>query len=253
MEIRADFSERAVVLPGEQAWTPSPMAGVERQLLDRCIVDEGGSHEVARATSLVRYEKGSRFSAHAHEKGEEFLVLDGTFADEHGVYPAGTYVRNPPGSHHAPSSDDGCTLLVKLRQFHPEDGARVVIDTAHAAWRPGLVPGVAVLPLHSHLTEAVALVRWAPVEVGPPSLAPPPLGNLLAVANGRAPGTILQPHMHPGGEEIFVLDGVFEDEHGSYPKGSWLRNPSGSRHRPFTRTGATIWVKTGHLHGVPQR
>jgi anti-sigma factor ChrR (cupin superfamily) len=228
MEIRADFSERAVVLPGEQAWTPSPMAGVERQLLDRCIVDEGGSHEVARATSLVRYEKGSRFSAHAHERGEEFLVLDGTFADEHGVYPAGTYVRNPPGSHHVPYSDEGCTLLVKLRQFHPEDRARVVMDTAQAAWRPGLVPGLAVLPLHAHLMEAVALVRWAP-------------------------GTVFQPHMHPGGEEIFVLDGVFEDEHGSYPKGSWLRNPSGSRHRPFTRAGATIWVKTGHLHGAPQR
>jgi hypothetical protein len=40
---------------------------------------------------------------------------------------------------------------------------------------------------------------------------------------------------------------VFEDEHGSYPKGSWLRNPSMSRHRPFTRNGAMIWVKTGHL------
>jgi hypothetical protein len=32
----------------------------------------------------------------------------------------------------------------------------------------------------------------------------------------------------PGGEEILVLDGVFQDEQGSYPAGSWLRNPAGS-------------------------
>lgn len=222
MEIRSKFSKRELVLPGEQPWTPSPLAGVERQMLDRCVVDENGSEEIARATSIVRYAKGSHFSAHVHDRGEEFLVLEGTFADEHGVYPVGTYVRNPPGSHHAPYSEEGCTLLVKLRQFHRDDQARVVIDTARAPWRAGLVPGLSVLPLHAYGTEGVALVRWAP-------------------------DTVLQAHTHPGGEEIWVLDGVFEDEHGSYPKGSWLRNPSMSRHRPFTRNGATIWVKTGHL------
>jgi anti-sigma factor ChrR (cupin superfamily) len=228
MEIRADFSQREVVLPGQQPWTPSPLAGVERQMLDRSIIDDDGSEEIARATSIVRYAKGSHFTAHAHERGEEFLVLEGTFADEHGVYPVGTYVRNPPGSSHTPYSEEGCTLLVKLRQFDPEDNARVVIDTARASWRAGLVPGLSVLPLHAYGTEGVALVRWAP-------------------------DTVFQPHTHPGGEEIWVLDGVFEDEHGSYPKGSWLRNPSMSRHQPFTRNGATIWVKTGHLQGLPER
>lgn len=222
MEIRSDFSKREVVLPGEQPWTPSPLAGVERQMLDRSVIDETGNEEIARATSIVRYAKGSHFTAHAHDRGEEFLVLEGTFADEHGVYPQGTYVRNPPGSSHAPYSEAGCTLLVKLRQFHPEDRARVVIDTERASWRAGLVPGLSVLPLHAYGTEGVALVRWAP-------------------------DTVFQAHTHPGGEEIWVLDGVFEDEHGSYPKGSWLRNPSMSRHRPFTRKGAMIWVKTGHL------
>jgi anti-sigma factor ChrR (cupin superfamily) len=216
MEIRADFAKRFVVRPGDEAWVPSPVAGVERQMLDRV----GG--EVARATSFVRYAKGSRFSPHVHEEGDEFFVLEGTFEDEHGAYPKGTYVRNPPGSAHAPFSEDGCTIFVKLRQIAPLDTAHVVVGTAVGRWLPGLVPGLSVMPLHEFGTEGVALVRWAP-------------------------DTVFKPHTHFGGEEILVLDGTFEDEHGSYPAGTWLRNPSMSKHHPFTKEGCTIWVKTGHL------
>lgn len=216
MDIRSDFNARAVVLPGEESFVPSPLAGVERLMLDRV----GG--EVARATTIVRYAPGSHFSSHEHALGEEFLVLDGIFSDEHGDYPAGTYVRNPPGSSHAPFSKDGCTIFVKLRQFREDDDSRVVIDTKKGDWLPGLVEGLSVLPLHEHHTEHVALVRWAP-------------------------GTHFKPHTHFGGEEILVLDGVFEDEHGRYPKGSWLRSPPMSKHTPFTTEGCTIYVKVGHL------
>jgi len=62
-----------------------------------------------------------------------------------------------------------------------------------------------------------------------------------------APETLFKPHVHPGGEEIFVLSGVFEDELGVYPQGTWLRNPSYSQHHPFSRGGCTIFVKTGHI------
>ncbi len=216
MNLHADLSLRAVVNSHEVAWLPSPMAGVERRPLDRC----GG--EVARATSIVRYAPGSRFERHSHGGGEEILVLGGTFSDEQGDYPEGTYLRNPVGSSHAPFSREGCTLLVKLRQMHPGDRERLVLHTRSASWLPGLVPGLAVLPLHGFGSEHVALVRWAP-------------------------GTRFQAHGHPGGEEILVLDGVFEDEHGTYPAGSWLRNPPGSVHRPWSTAGCTIWVKTGHL------
>jgi anti-sigma factor ChrR (cupin superfamily) len=214
------LSRRALVLPGEEPWAASPMGGVERMMLDR----DGG--EVARATSIVRYAPGSHFDEHVHELGEEFLVLDGVFADEHGSYPTGTYVRNPPGSRHTPFSKVGCTLFVKLRQFDLGDTQQVVINTAQTPWRQGLVAGLTVMPLHAYGTEGVALVRWAP-------------------------GTEFKPHTHFGGEEIFVLEGVFEDEFGKYPKGTWLRSPSMSRHNPFSRAGTTIWVKTGHLPAAP--
>jgi anti-sigma factor ChrR (cupin superfamily) len=115
--INADFDRRVVIDTGAQPWITSPEPGVERRPLDRV----GG--EVARATSLVRYAPGSSFSAHEHGGGEEFLVLEGVFDDEHGRYPAGTYVRNPPGSRHRPFTDDGCVLFVKLRQFAPDDSA----------------------------------------------------------------------------------------------------------------------------------
>jgi anti-sigma factor ChrR (cupin superfamily) len=123
------------------------------------------------------------------------------------------------GSSHAPFSEGGCTLLVKLHQMHPADQQRVVIDTRRAGWFPGLVPGLQVQPLHAWGSEHVALVRWAP-------------------------GTVFQPHGHPGGEEIVVFEGVFPDEQGRYPAGSWLRNPPGSAHRPWSEQGCTIWVKS---------
>ncbi|QVV69113.1 cupin domain-containing protein [Synechococcus sp. LA31] len=219
MELFADLNGRVVLNTKLMPWCASPMPGVERRMLDRC------GAEVARATSIVRYAPGSHFERHVHGGGEEILVLEGTFSDELGDYPAGTYLRNPAGSSHAPFSAEGCTLLVKLQQMHPADQERVCLQTRHAPWLPGLVPGLEVMPLHGFGSEHVALVRWAP-------------------------GTVFQPHRHLGGEEILVLSGVFQDEAGTYPTGSWLRNPPGSVHRPWSEPGCTIWVKTGHLPDV---
>jgi len=115
MELNADFSRRVLIHSEDIPWRASPMPGVDRRMLDRI------GNEVARATSIVRYAPGSRFSAHTHTGGEEFIVLDGVFQDEHGDYPAGTYVRNPPTTSHTPGAEQGCTIFVKLWQFDPED------------------------------------------------------------------------------------------------------------------------------------
>jgi anti-sigma factor ChrR (cupin superfamily) len=216
VKLHADLSQRAVVFSEQLPWLDSPMAGVQRRMLER------DGEEVARATSIVRYAPNSHFSAHTHGGGEEFFVLEGVFSDEHGDYPAGTYVRNPVGSRHTPSSQNGCTILVKLWQMQPQDQQRVTIDTTQANWFPGAVEGLQVLPLHTYDTEQVTLVKWEP-------------------------GTQLPRYHHLGGEEIFVLDGVFADEFGTYPKGTWLRNPPDSEHHPFSQDGCLIYLKTGHL------
>lgn len=218
MRLNADFSARVVVLPDDYEWVASPMAGVERMMLDRI------GDEVARATSLVRYAPGSTFSRHVHGGGEEFLVLDGEFGDEHQLYPAGTYVRNPIGTAHSPRvGEQGCVIFVKLHQFSASDQTQLVIDTNTARWSPGLVPGLEVLGLHEFESEQVALVRWAP-------------------------DTQFNEHKHWGGEEVFVVAGTFYDEHGRYPAGSWIRSPDQSVHTPYTKQdGALIYVKVGHL------
>ncbi len=217
MDIHSNFGERIVLHTDELVWQASPAAGVMRKYLDRV------GDEVARASSIVRYEPGTAFAQHAHDGGEEILVLDGCFSDEKGDYSAGMYLRNPPGSHHAPFSHDGCTLLVKLRQFEWTDNQELRINTQTSDWYPGLVPGLSVMPLHEHQGISTALMRWAP-------------------------NTVFNPHVHPGGEEIYVLDGVFHDEFGVYPMGSWIRSPRYSKHAPFTKEeGALIYVKVGHL------
>ncbi len=219
MKLHADFSQRVVVESDDLPWVDSPLAGVQRRMLER------DGEEVARATSIVRYAPGSAFSAHTHGGGEEFFVLEGVFSDEHGDFPKGMYVRNPPGSSHTPSSEQGCTILVKLRQMDDADQTQIAIDTtADEGWIPGASPGLSLLPLHTYENETVRLVRFAP-------------------------GTNLPPHDHPGGEEIFVLDGSFEDEHGRYGKGTWIRNPPGSGHEARSQQGCLLYIKTGHLAG----
>lgn len=219
MLVNSDFSKSVVIRPNETSWAASPQPGVERLMLDRLGAETG------RATSIVRYAPGSSFSPHVHVGGEEFLVLEGTFSDEHGDYPAGTYVRNPIGSKHTPFSNEGCVIFVKLHQFKHADGQRIVVNSNQSAFRPGMVDGLEVLPLHDFGGEHVALVRWQP-------------------------GTYFKRHTHAGGEEILVVEGVFEDEHGQYPKGTWLRNPTCSTHTPFSREGALIYIKVGHLAGL---
>jgi len=214
--LNADLSQRCVVDGNSLAWQPSPSARVHRRFLER----DGG--EVARATSIVRYDAGAKFSAHAHDLGEEILVLDGILSDELGDYGAGTYLKNPSGSSHAPFSEAGCTLFVKLRHLAPQDQARVVVNTRQSSWYRGMVEGLTVMPLAEFGAQHTALVRWAP-------------------------GTYFNPHRHFGGEEIYVVEGIFSDEHGRYTQGSWIRSPHLSQHQPFSREGCLIWVKTGHL------
>ncbi|QWD62609.1 cupin domain-containing protein [Polynucleobacter sp. MWH-UH25E] len=217
MNINADYSQRVVINHHDLPWIPSPEPGVERKMLDRL------GDEVARATSIIRYQAGSKFKTHTHEFGEEILVLEGTFSDEEGDYPTGTFIMNPPGSSHAPFSDLGCSLFVKLRHLGADQVRREIVNTKIATWHQGMLPGLHVMPLMQQGTGST-LVRWAPQ-------------------------TYFNPHKHYGGEEIFVVDGVFEDEHGRYPEGSWIRSPHMSLHKPFSKEGCVIFVKTGHLLG----
>lgn len=220
MQIHADFDQRVLLHGAVMPWVDSPVPGVQRRMLDRI----GG--EVARATSLVRYAPGSRFTAHTHGGGEEFLVLEGVFQDERGDFPVGAYVRNPPTSQHTPRSEAGCIIFVKLWQFDAADRTPVMLDTN----RIGRVleagrPGVAVSTLFEDARETVRIESWqagAQVEVDAAE-----------------------------GAELLVVAGGFSDTTDRLQSMSWLRLPSGGKLCAVAGPqGARVWVKTRHLRFV---
>jgi len=209
------MDEAVSVLPHQWQWQESPSEGVSRLALEREFAEHG------HTTSLVRFAPGSAFRPHVHPLGEEIYVLEGVFSDERGDYPAGTYLRNPPGSRHAPFTQQGCLLFVKLDQFAANDLEPKCILPQEREWRPGL-GNLSVLSLHEFQAQHTALVHWPAHEV-------------------------FQPHRHWGGEEIMVLAGEFCDEHGRYPQYSWLRSPHLSQHQPYVEEETLILVKVGHL------
>ena len=214
MRINADFSERAVVHSDTVDWLASPMPGVHRRMLDRI------GDEVARATTIVRYAPGSHFSEHTHTGGEEFIVLDGVFQDEHGDFPTGTYVRNPPTSAHTPGSEEGCIIFVKLWQFDMKDRHHVrktMADELGAS-----VDGVKTAVLHEDHRE---VVTYHEVE----------------------PGATLSSNAS-GGIELLVISGSLTEGPDDLSEGGWLRLPDGqSLTAVANETGAKVWMKTGHL------
>jgi anti-sigma factor ChrR (cupin superfamily) len=220
MELNADFSQRVAVHAARLPWIASPIPGVDRRMLDRI------GDEVARATSLVRYASGSRFSPHTHGGGEEFLVLEGVFQDEHGDYPAGSYVRNPPTSRHTPGSAPGCMLFVKLWQFDLQDRTPVRRDGQVLVYMPAPGrPGVEIAALFQDGREDVRMERWQP--------------NASIALD------------LPDGGEFLVIDGTFDEGGDGFVPQSWLRlPPRGRLSATAGRNGCTLWVKTGHLRHI---
>ena len=213
--LNMDFTQRVVCQTNEIDWVESPSKMVLRKALEREAAESG------HVTSVVKYLPSSSFPKHIHPMGEEIYVLEGIFSDEHGDYPAGTYLRNPPNSYHSPFSREACTIFVKLNQFDVNDLTSVRINTLAQEWHSGQ-GGLQVMPLHEFEGKNTALVKW-------------PAGEKFTR------------HRHFGGEEIYVLKGTFKDEHGVYPRGTWLRNPHLSEHFPYVDEETIILDKTGHL------
>lgn len=216
MLLNDDLTVRTVVHAARLNWVPSPSRGVDRRMLFRI------GEEKARATSIVRYAPHSRFPHHGHPGGEEFFVLEGTFQDETGDFPAGSYVRNPPGTGHAPGSDEGCTIFVKLWQFRDDDRERIVRlpgEGKRAEPTQGILSSVT---LFESPYERVGIEEWQP-------------GAAIELSN-------------PRGLEVLVLSGSFSDGEEGFERLSWLRLPAGKHlHAQVGPDGARIWCKSGRL------
>ena len=217
--INGDLTVRAVADTAAMDWAPSPSGSVWRKRVHLV-----GPAESGQVTSIVRYEPGSTFPMHDHPEGEEILVLEGVFSDEHGNWPEGTYLLNPEGFRHSPYSEPGCVLLVKLRQFPGRDRRHVAMDTEKLVWQASSIPGVTFKPLYQQdgFSDVMRLERWEPNS------------DLGTLSYGR-------------GAEFFVLEGEFSDDSGRYAECCWLRLPMGSRHRPRSAGGCTLYIKRSGL------
>jgi len=214
MELNADFSQRVLIHSADIPWKASPMPGVDRRMLDRI------GDEVARATSIVRYAPGARFSAHTHTGGEEFIVLAGVFQDEHGDYPAGTYVRNPPTTSHTPGAAQGCAIFVKLWQFDKDD--RTQFRKEMRAEPATLGDGASGQVLHQDDRETVRFIALLPGAIHKET----PIG----------------------GAEMLMISGAATEGADQLAVGSWLRLPEGAPlHITAGDQGAAYWIKIGHL------
>jgi anti-sigma factor ChrR (cupin superfamily) len=213
--INGDMRTRACMNTATMDWQPSPSGSVWRKRVHLV-----GEPESGQVTSLVRYEPGATFPVHDHPDGEEILVLEGVFSDEHGDWPAGTFLLNPEGFRHAPFSREGCRLFVKLRQYGGAGRVHVAVQTADLPWRSSARPGVSEKRLYESPADEMRLERWQP---------------------GAAPGQA----RYRRGVEILVLGGRLQDEVAVYEEGSWLRVPPGASHTPASPDGCELYVKEG--------
>lgn len=213
--LNMDFHKPVTIQTLQQQWVASPMPGVWRKPLAREDMEKG------HATSIVRYDPGASFSPHGHPKGEEILVLEGTFSDESGDYQAGTYFRNPEGFSHAPFSKEGCVILVKLYQFQSEDRTHSCIDTDSAQWI-NIGSGLFRLPLHHFQNEQVEMIRSSEDAV-------------LNLADARL------------GVELYIIAGCLADEEGVYSEGCWIRKPARGDQTFKIMAGSKVWIKSNHL------
>jgi anti-sigma factor ChrR (cupin superfamily) len=219
--LNSELDQRVILRTAAMAWQPWPQPGLDHKPLDR--IEAGGTR---RITAILRFAPGTRLPTHDHVGGEEMLVLDGSFGDEAGTYGKGTYVFNPDGSRHTAYSKDGCVLFLKLGQHPGNDRKRVVADTTKMDW----------------LSEGHAGRSVKKLNTGP---GYPEIENIRFTRLDK--GIRIPLHGHPGGNEMFVLEGSIEDEYGRFDVGDWIRQPAASRHAPWTDDGCVLFVRDGHI------
>ncbi|ELR97154.1 cupin domain-containing protein [Gloeocapsa sp. PCC 73106] len=215
-KINATLLKRVAVLQSSLTWYPTDFPGIWFGCFE-------SDHEVQDhpVTMLTRFDPGGFFHLHGHAGGEEILVLKGNFKDEMGVHTPGTYMLNPEGFIHTPYSEEGCLTFVKLRQHGGKTRQQIRTNIFDGFWQPGMTPQIEVQPLYEQpgYLEKAWIERWQP-------------------------GALLSNVVETEIKEIFVIEGNWSDELGSYPEGSWLRYPPNYAYSPFSETGCLIYVKT---------
>ena len=204
--MNSDYDKKALINTDDESWVKTDFEGISKKILALKDNEE---------TSLIKLEKNSILNNTSQINSVEILVLEGTYSNEFGDFPEGTYLRFEKEDEVLVKAKENCVIFRKTNHF--SNSQNININTKTTSWLLGQ-GNLEVMPL----AEQTALVKWPKNE------------RFL-------------PHKHWGGEEIFVLNGIFMDEYGEYPKNTWIRSPHLSEHYPFVNEETIIFVKTGHI------
>jgi anti-sigma factor ChrR (cupin superfamily) len=218
--VNADPGACVVVDTNQMAWETTEHLGIARKVLEFVRDPKKG-----RETSLLKFSPGAAMPGEALADRLDIFVLEGTCSDGHGSYGPHTFIRTPPGTRVAPSSNEGCVIYAKWRVPIRPGGERLVIDAKTAQWMAFPHRGADVLHLYPN-KDGIETSR---------------IGNVH-------PNRQLPSHDHSIGEETFVLEGCLKDEYAAYTTGMWFRMPCGVPHAPYTEsTNCKMLIREGDL------
>ena len=205
--LNADMSKQVIVRASQNEWQTSPSSTVRRKRFHLV-----GEPESGQVTSLVEYLPGATFHRHEHPDGEEILVLEGVFSDEAGDWPAGSWLLNPEGFAHAPFSEKGCLLFVKLRQYPGAAHLKLDWPTLPNQSKPTATKPVTVSELLIQGDESISIVSFGYDEV----------------ASDEEQVTREYTRQYESGVEGFVLEGEVEMNGNPLVQHDWFRLPAGA-------------------------
>ncbi len=105
-QFEPDDQSQFVIDTSKSTWSPGLVPGLEVMSLHRYEREQ---------VALVKWAPNTDFNTHTHWGGEEILVIAGTFFDDQGEYPAGTWIRSPHQSKHTPyTRAEGALIYVKV-------------------------------------------------------------------------------------------------------------------------------------------
>jgi anti-sigma factor ChrR (cupin superfamily) len=214
--INTNLLIRSVELSTKQNWYQTNSTGIWF-----CCFESDLEIQEHPVTMLTRFDPGGFFEHHNHVGGEEILVLRGTFRDERGTHPPGTYMLNSEGFEHQPYSDEGCLTFVKLQQYGGKNRSDVKTNIYDSPWQPSLLPQVRIKSLYQQ----------------------PAYPERIWIESWRS-GTQLSNLVEAEVKEILVIKGTLQDESMVYPADSWLRYPPGHHYNLASETGCLLYVKT---------
>jgi len=216
--IASDIQKRVIINTETLDWDPTIAQNITQKTLE---TNNNDGYE--QITSLVRYSAGAIYLPHCHPNGEEIFVLEGTLYDERGDFPSGSYIRNPPGSYHQPYSKHGCLIFIKVEQMTLNETKHLHVKTYSEDWKTDILSNTDLINLYTNHDEKVDLVRYLPSE------SPNKISSQDDVC-----------------VELFVLYGVLNHQDEFYPKNTWIKKNGDSFQGLFSRSGCTIYRKTGH-------